>query len=40
MSFSAEFLGLLVYGSLAWCALTAIGLGTLLARDAAKGRIW
>lgn len=40
MTFSADFLAVLVYGSLAWCAITAIGLGALLVRDAKQGRIW
>lgn len=40
MSFSAEFLAILIYGALIWCAVTALGLGSLLIRDAAKGHIW
>lgn len=40
MSFSADFLSLLIYGSLIWCALTALGLGGLLIRDLVKGHVW
>ena len=40
MSFSAQFLEVLIYGALIWCALTAIGLGALLIRDASSGSIW
>ncbi len=40
MSFSATFLGIIVYGALIWCALTAVGLGALLIRDIAKGDTW
>lgn len=40
MTFSVGFLEFLVYGSLAWCAMTAVGLGALLVRDARKGHIW
>ncbi|WP_268740393.1 hypothetical protein [Novosphingobium beihaiensis] len=40
MMFSAGFLSVLVYGSLAWCAVTALGLGTLLVRDIVRGETW
>ncbi|SLJ96525.1 hypothetical protein [Novosphingobium mathurense] len=40
MTFSTQFLSALVYGSLAWCAVTALGLGTLLIRDIVRGEIW
>lgn len=40
MTFSPEALGILVYGSLIWCAISAVGLGALLVRDIAKGNIW
>ncbi|MEJ2409568.1 MAG: hypothetical protein P8Y58_03310 [Novosphingobium sp.] len=40
MNFSAGFLSVLVYGSLAWCAVTALGLSTLLVRDLMRGDVW
>ena len=40
MTFSADFLGVLIYGALAWCGLTAAGLAALLVRDFRNGRIW
>lgn len=40
MSFSADFLGFIVYSALIWSALTGLGLGALLIRDIAKGNIW
>lgn len=40
MTFSTDFLSVLVYGSLIWCAVTAFGLGTLLVRDIARGEAW
>ena len=40
MSFSATFLAVIVYGALGWCALTAVGLGTLLIRDLLRGETW
>lgn len=38
--FSANFLTLLVYGSLIWCALSAIALGAMLLRDLLRGESW
>jgi len=38
--FSAEFLSLLVYGSLGWCALSALALITMLIRDLSRGVTW
>jgi|TARA_E500000305_G_scaffold38708_1_gene29667 hypothetical protein len=38
--FSAGFLEVLVYGSLGWCALSALGLLTMLVRDLTKGATW
>jgi len=38
--FSAEFFSLLVYGSLGWCALSAIALLVMLVRDLARGATW
>ncbi|MCT2399938.1 hypothetical protein [Novosphingobium mangrovi (ex Huang et al. 2023)] len=40
MSFSAEFLSTIIYGSLIWCALTGLGLAALLIRDMKNGDIW
>lgn len=40
MSFSAGFLAVIVYGSLAWCALAAIALAVLLFKDLAAGETW
>ena len=40
MTFSTEFLSVLVYSSLVWCAVTALGLGALLMRDIFKGEAW
>ncbi len=40
MTFSTHFLSVLVYGSLAWCTVTALGLGTLLVRDIVRGEAW
>ncbi|WP_268872977.1 hypothetical protein [Croceicoccus estronivorus] len=40
MTFSPGFLGLLVYGSLIWCALSAIGLTAFLVRDLMRGEVW
>lgn len=40
MSFSAEFLEVIIYGALIWCAMTGIGLAALLIRDMVKGNIW
>ena len=40
MSFSTGFLSILIYGALAWCAVTAAGLGWLLVRDLVRGEIW
>jgi hypothetical protein len=40
MTFSTTFLSVIVYGSLAWCAITAVGLGALLLRDIVRGEIW
>lgn len=38
--FSAGFLTFLVYGSLIWCALSAIALATMLLRDLLRGESW
>jgi len=38
--FTAQFLSLLVYGSLGWCALSALALLVMLVRDFARGAIW
>lgn len=38
--FSAGFLTALVYLSLAWCAISAIGLSLLLLRDIVRGQSW
>lgn len=38
--FSANFLTLLVYGSLIWCALSAIALGAMSLRDLLRGESW
>ena len=40
MSFSTGFLTFIVYGSLAWCALTGLGLAALLVRDLKNGETW
>jgi hypothetical protein len=40
MTFSTGFLAVIVYGSLAWCALSATGLAVLLVRDLRKGQSW
>lgn len=40
MTFSAEFLEFIVYGALAWCALSALALAGLLLRDLARGESW
>lgn len=40
MTFSSQFLSILVYGSLAWCAITAVGISALLLRDIARGETW
>ncbi len=38
--FSADFLTVLVYGSLIWCTVSAGALLTMLVRDIAKGESW
>jgi len=38
--FSSGFLTAIVYGSLAWCTLSFVGLAVLIARDLAKGESW
>jgi len=38
--FSADFLTMLVYGSLIWCTLSAIALGVMLLRDLLRGESW
>jgi hypothetical protein len=40
MSFSADFLTTIIYGALAWCTLTGLGLAALLLRDMKNGDIW
>jgi len=40
MTFTGGFLTLLIYGALIWCALSAIGLASYLARDVARGEVW
>jgi len=40
MIFSSGFLTLLVYGSLAWCVLSALALGAMLLRDLLRGESW
>ncbi len=40
MTFSAGFLTAIIYGALIWCALTGLGLATLLIRDLKNGEIW
>ena len=40
MTFSSDFLGLLIYGALGWCALSAVGLAVFLLRDLARGEVW
>lgn len=40
MTFSEGFLEILIYGSLAWCAVSAIALGAMLVRDGKSGEIW
>ena len=40
MTFSEEFLAVLIYGSLIWCALSALGLAAMLVRDGRSGEIW
>lgn len=40
MNFSTGFLNLLIYGSLVWCAVSAIGLSAYLVRDLLKGEVW
>jgi hypothetical protein len=40
MIFSEGFLTAIVYGSLIWCALTALGLAVLLVRDFLSGGTW
>ncbi|WP_269430660.1 hypothetical protein [Novosphingobium malaysiense] len=40
MTFSAGFLTIIIYGALIWCALTGLGLATLLVRDLKNGDIW
>ena len=40
MTFSAGFLSFLVYLSLAWCAVSAVGLISMLVRDLMRGETW
>jgi len=40
MTFSESFLTTIVYGSLIWCAVTALGLAGLLVRDLVRGQTW
>lgn len=40
MIFSQEFLSFLIYGSLVWCGVSALGLGAMLVRDGKSGEIW
>lgn len=40
MSFSQEFLTVLIYGSLIWCGLSALALAVMLVRDGKAGEIW
>ncbi len=40
MNFSSGFMAILIYGALAWCALSALGLAAMLARDIIRGEIW
>lgn len=40
MSFSAGFLEVAVWTALIWCAISALGLGAMLLRDAKAGSIW
>lgn len=40
MTFSAPFMTVLVYGALIWCAISAIGLGSILVRDIIRGEAW
>jgi len=38
--FSSAFLAFLVYGALSWCAIAAVALLLMLARDLMQGRVW
>ncbi|WP_281276777.1 hypothetical protein [Alteraurantiacibacter aquimixticola] len=40
MTFSSGFLTLLVYGSLVWCAISALGLAAMLIKDLLRGESW
>ena len=40
MTFSEGFLSVLIYGSLIWCGLSALGLAAMLIRDDKSGEIW
>ena len=40
MTFSPGFLSFLVYLSLAWCAVSAVGLMGMLVRDLMRGESW
>lgn len=40
MTFSTGFLGFLIYGSLVWCAISAIGLSAFLVKDLVRGEVW
>lgn len=40
MTFSPGFMELLIYGSLIWCAVSAIGLAAFLVRDLKRGEVW
>ncbi len=40
MNFSSGFLTILVYVSLVWCAISAIGLTAMLIKDLLRGESW
>ena len=38
--FSSQFLSILVYGALIWCAISSLALVAMLVRDLAGGKTW